>query len=77
MQHSLYSYYHVVHLKIYEGRPCVKCSYYKKQKNREGERKSLEATVKLKAVFMVTVLQKYTFLQTHQNAHIKNIFLCM
>ena len=47
------------------------------KKIKRGGRKSLEVTVKFMTLFMVTVLQKYTYLQTYQNIYTKNRTLCM
>ena len=47
------------------------------KKKKRGGRKSLEVTVKFMTLFMVTVLQIYTYLQTHQNIYTKNRPLCM
>lgn len=44
---------------------------------KKRRRKSLEVTVKFMMLFMVTVLQIYAYLQTHQNTYTKNRTLCM
>ena len=44
---------------------------------KKRRRKSLEVTVKFMMLFMVTVLQIYAYLQTHQNTYTKNRTVCM
>lgn len=50
----------------------LKCSYHTRN-NKEGGRKLLEVTDMFTAEIGVMVSQRYTYLETQQNVHIKYI----